>query len=499
MTALLITVREAEAFERPVRFRLPFHYGSVVLEAAPEIVLRVVVETADGRSAEGFSAELAAPKWFDKDLALSHADNFDQLRDATDAAARSASEVGEAMTPARLSVAVAIDHVRHRRRPAGNGLVDAFGVSLVDRAVVDALCRLEGRSLTEMFHANAVGLDFALFAPDLAAVDAGRWLAAREPLDRAAIRHTVGFDDPLRSADVRPGGRPDDGWPVALSEVIAADGVRRYKIKLSGTVAADIARLTAVADLLDRALPAYGATLDANEQFADAGALAEFYAAVAAEPRLRRLWASVDYVEQPLPRHRALAGDVAALSASKPIIIDESDDGYGAALEARRCGYRGVSVKTCKGFYKSLVNAARAEAWNAEARGAGGNGAGGFLLSAEDLSAQAGHALHQNLALWSFLGLEDSERNGHHYGPGLSRLPAAERDAFATVHGDLYAGGRLHITGGSVALGTVSAAAGFGTAVPVIVPDSPAMAGTANDGAGTGAELTGGGGNTQHP
>ena len=480
MAALAITVREAEAFERPVRFRLPFHYGSVVLEAAPEIVLRVVVETADGRRAEGFAAELAAPKWFDKDPALSHADNFDQLRDATDAAARSACEIGEAMTPARLSVAVAADHVRHRRRPPGNGLVDAFGVSLVDRAVVDALCRLEGRSLADVLRANAVGLDFALFAPDLAAVDAGRWLAAREPLDRTAIRHTVGFDDPLRSANVRPEGRPDDGWPVALSEVIAADGVRRFKIKLCGTVAADIARLTAVADLLDGALPAYGATLDANEQFADVEALGEFYAAVATEPRLRRLWAATLYVEQPLPRHRALAGDVAVLSAVKPIIIDESDDGYGAAIEARRCGYRGVSVKTCKGFYKSLVNAARAEAWNGEGRGAGGNraggngadgdGAGGFLLSAEDLSAQAGHALHQNLALWSFLGLEDSERNGHHYGPGLARLPAAERDAFATAHADLYAGGRVLITGGSVALGTVNAAAGFGTAVGPRVP-----------------------------
>ncbi len=165
-----------------------------------------------------------------------------------------------------------------------------------------------------------------------------------------------------------------------------------------------------------------------------------------------------------------------ALSAVKPIIIDESDDGYDAAPAARRCGYRGVSVKTCKGFYKSLVNAARAEAWNAEARGAGGNGAGGFLLSAEDLSAQAGHALHQNLALWSFLGLEDSERNGHHYGPGLSRLPTPERDAFASAHGDLYASGRLLITGGSVSLGTVNAAAGFGTAVPVTVTGGPAMA-----------------------
>lgn len=474
MTALSITVREAEASERPVRFRLPFHYGSVVLEAAPEIVLRVVVETADGRSSEGFSAELAAPKWFDKDPALTHADNFDQLRDATDAAARSAVEVGEAMMPARLSVAVAADHARFRRRPTGNGLVDAFGVSLVDRAVVDALCRLEGQSLTAVLRANAIGLDFALFVPDLAGVDAGHWLAARTPLDRTAIRHTVGFDDPLRADDVR--SRPSDGWPVALAEVIAADGVRRFKIKLCGTVAADIARLSAVADLLDNALPAYGATLDANEQFANVEALAEFYAAVTAEPRLRRLWASVAYVEQPLPRHRALAGDVEALSAVKPIIIDESDDGYGAALEARRCGYRGVSVKTCKGFYKSLVNAARAEAWNAEASGAGGNGAAGFLLSAEDLSAQAGHALHQNLALWSFLGLEDSERNGHHYGPGLSRLPAAERDAFASAHGDLYAGGRLRIAGGSVALGTINAAAGFGTAVPVTVTDGPAMA-----------------------
>ena len=45
-------------------------------------------------------------------------------------------------------------------------------------------------------------------------------------------------------------------------------------------------------------------------------------------------------------------------------IIDEADGDYGAFPRAASLGYRGVSSKSCKGLYKSLLNAARARAWN---------------------------------------------------------------------------------------------------------------------------------------
>src|SRR2546428_14056104 len=80
-------------------------------------------------------------------------------------------------------------------------------------------------------------------------------------------------------------------------------------------------------------------------------------------PALRRLVDAVLFVEQPIARKVALIRDVSALAAKRPVIIDESDGDLDAFPEARNAGYRGVSSKTCKGLYKSLLNRARCELW----------------------------------------------------------------------------------------------------------------------------------------
>src|SRR3990172_6998796 len=103
-------------------------------------------------------------------------------------------------------------------------------------------------------------------------------------------------------------------------------------------------------------------------------------------------------------------------------------------FRARALGYRGVSSKTCKGIYRSLVNRARCAAWNAEA------GSERYFMSGEDLTIQSGLALQQDLALASLLGLTHVERNGHHYVNGMAALPAggeAEGGAFLAAHPDL--------------------------------------------------------------
>ena len=82
------------------------------------------------------------------------------------------------------------------------------------------------------------------------------------------------------------------------------------------------------------------------------------------------------------------------------------------------------------------------------------------FMSAEDLTCQAGLAVQQDLALASLLGLAHCERNGHHYVDGFGAAPAAEQQAFAAAHGDLYetAGGRprLAIRGGRIAIGSLA-------------------------------------------
>jgi hypothetical protein len=124
--------------------------------------------------------------------------------------------------------------------------------------------------------------------------------------------------------------------------------------------------LSRIAAALDR-LPEYRATLDGNEQYESAEGAAALWRAVEAEPRLARLRAAILFIEQPVKRARALETGMGALAAARPVIIDESDGDLDAFPRAKALGYAGVSSKACKGVWRSLINLARCQAWNAEA------------------------------------------------------------------------------------------------------------------------------------
>src|SRR5215203_575868 len=85
----------ADFFERPVKLRLPFRFGVVTLTAAPQVFVRARIRLADGREGEGVSAEMLAPKWFDKSPALTNEQNFDQLRHSLAMARQSLLAAGE--------------------------------------------------------------------------------------------------------------------------------------------------------------------------------------------------------------------------------------------------------------------------------------------------------------------------------------------------------------------------------------------------------------------
>jgi hypothetical protein len=184
---------------------------------------------------------------------------------------------------------------------------------------------------------------------------------------------------------------------------------------------------------------------------------------------LRRLWESILFIEQPIARKLALDVDLRATPLGKPVIVDESDGELRSFVQARAHGYAGISSKTCKGLYKSVLNAARCAAWNREEGGAR------YFMSAEDLTTQAGLSVQQDLALVNLLGITHVERNGHHYVNGMAALPQAEQDAFLRAHPDLYERSfgavRLRIQGGEIALGSL-ATPGFASGA---LPDFGAM------------------------
>ncbi len=418
-----LRLREIALYERPVRLRLPFRFGVVTLTECPQAHVRVRVETSDGRTAWGQAAELMAPKWFDKNLALSNDDNFDQPRDVL-ALARDAYLADP--TPGSAFGHFARQHDAHQAACAARGhnpLLASYGPALVDRAVLDALCRAQGVSFAAAVRANLPGVGAA--HPAFAAPGLPGFLATLRPAGSIEARHTVGLVDAITAPDLDR--RVGDGLPETLEEVIATYGHRWFKLKVGGRREADIARLTAIAAVLDRSPAPYFASLDGNEQYESAAAVGELVAAIRAAPALARLWSSIAFIEQPIARKLALDEDLRGADLGKPVIIDESDGELDAYVRARACGYAGVSSKTCKGVYRSLLNAWRCAAWNSE------SGATRYFMSAEDLTTQAGVAVQQDLALVDLLGITHVERNGHHYVNGMAALPPAEQQAFLPV------------------------------------------------------------------
>jgi len=458
-----LKVLGVEAFEQPYRHRLPFRFGVVTVTEGVQAFLRAHVRLDDGREGFGYAAEALAPKWFDKDPALSDEQNRHQLRKAIEIAA-------EAYREAPLSTAFDLyaDNYRRQMR-AGRELglpplVAGFGSALLDRAILDAVCRLLGASFWSAMRSNVAGMVAHPILADLGNVDFGPFLAGLEPATGIEARHTVGLLDPIVAADQPVGSRVDDGLPETLEEVLARYGQRAFKLKVSGDLRADIERLSRIASVLDSVDGPLHVTLDGNEQFGDVEAVVELWGAMEAAPALQRLVASTLFIEQPIQRQVALSRSVDALARHRPVIIDESDGEIDSFLRARALGYSGVSSKACKGFYKSIVNLARCRLWNAE-------GDGAFFVSGEDLTTQAGLAVQQDLALVALLGLADVERNGHHFIDGFGGRPDAEAEVFLRAHPDLYdaQGGRvrLRIDAGRLDLRSLECP-GFGTSV---VPD----------------------------
>jgi len=458
--APLVSIHAVEQFERDVALRLPFRFGVVTLTAAPQAFVRVRVRLADGREGWGMAAELLAPKWFDKNLALSNEDNFQQLRDAIAIGARAYAGDATPRTAFGHFAAHYAAHVLACGERGLNPLVAGFGPALIDRAVLDGACRLLGVSFFEAMRRNLAGIVPGTLAPELSGFDLDAWLHGLSLPSTLDARHTVGLVDPIAKADVRE--PKNDGLPETLEQVVQAYGHRYFKLKVGGRIDEDLDRLRRIAAVLDTINAPYHSTLDGNEQYDDVEGITELWDRVLESPRLKRLAASVLFIEQPIGRAKALARPVTRLAQRKPMLIDESDGELSTFPDAKRLGYTGVSTKACKGFYKSILNAARCVHWNATERTPGR-----YFLSGEDLTCQAGVAVQQDLSIVALLGLGHVERNGHHYVNGMTGIDPSEQRSFLLAHPDLYENTsgavRLRIAGGMLSIASLNCP-GFGVA-----------------------------------
>ena len=448
-----------DTFVLPTRTRFPFRYGIASMTDVPQLFLRTEVHVGDDAE-RGLAAEGLPPKWFTKDPSTTFEQDLPDLFGVIAHAAARAEDV--ARTPVSFfDFWLELNRLQTEwSRVRGIApLLAHLGVSLVERAVLDGLCRVTHRSFRQLVATNALGLRLGEIYAELGRSQPSDWLPP-SPREACFVRHTVGLADPLTAADIPPAERVSDGLPQDLESSIRAYGLRYFKVKLTGAAERDLPRLGRLQEILARETGgAFFLTLDGNENFHSFDSFRPFWETVRAEPALRSLWERVLVVEQPVHRDHALSEEARAVLQSwpdgPPLIVDESDGAVGDVPRALDLGYAGASHKNCKGIVKGLANAALL----GKRRRDGHRG----VLTGEDLANLGPVALLQDLAVMALLGIEHVERNGHHYYRGLSMLPAAWQDATLDAHPDLYrrhADGFacLRIEGGRISLASINAA-----------------------------------------
>jgi hypothetical protein len=418
-------ILDYDAHVMNLRTRLPFRYGMATMTTVPHLLLRVQAAFDDGRRGTGIAADHLPPKWFTKDPATSFRDDAQQMI----AVIRQAADTCKALHPADSPFHWWQElYGKQSAWAADQGippLLANFGVSLLERALIDAFCRCSRIPFAKALRQNLLGIDGMSLE-----------LLPKQPLQSIIARHTVGLLDPVTSDDIPDSDRLNDGLPQSLDECIRAYGLTHFKIKLSGDVALDAVRLHCLAGALDAATPRYRFTLDGNENFHELEPFRRLWQSLTADPSLKPFLANLIFVEQPLHRDVALSDavkhEMLAWADRPPIIIDESDATLASLPRAIECGYVGTSHKNCKGIFKGIRNAC----FITDLRRSRPDTQ--WILSGEDLSNVAPIAQLQDLAVMANLGIEHVERNSHHYFRGLSYLPQGIQDRILQKHGDLY-------------------------------------------------------------
>ena len=458
---MLLRVVDATFRTRPLHTRLPFKFGVQVLREVPLAELQIIAELPTGETTRGRSSDLLVPKWFKKDPETSAQEDSQELLASAHAAANLAISLGDTAGAHPVFDTWRVlnqERVGNLHR-AADILVRGFGVSMVERALIDAACRHSQRSFDQALREGILA-----FKPGQIFKETAGWSAQDLPPPRAsmAIRHTVGMLDPLTRSEIKPQEMVQDGLPQSLEEDIDAYGLRWFKVKVCGDRAIDSERLRDVARVvMPRVGEAARFTLDGNEQCLDIDAFAGMLQDLASDESAAALVQRIALVEQPLPRadtfEEGNRDAIARLSRIAPLIIDEADTDIDAFRRAIDLGYAGVSIKACKGVFRALANRALLDAMDQKH----------LFQSGEDLTNLASIPLQQDLALQATLGIEHVERNGHHYFKGLDHLPPEESTMLSERLADLYsvdAAGcvRLEIRDGTISLHTLLAEPGFG-------------------------------------
>lgn len=395
------------------------------------LVVRLELADDKGNRSWGVSGDRPSFGWLDKRPHYPPEQKLQRLLNLVDSSRNVYQQHSRFESPFKQSLINAAEISKIGRNVDHEDLSCSFASALFERAMIDAVCRIQKVSIFEAVRQNKLGFAPHIAFPELREFRLEHFILQR-PLTTFNIRHTVGLADPLTKADLPESKRVNDGEPETLQEYVARDGLRYLKVKVSGEPEADLARLGKIWEVVSRTNQPV-ITLDGNESYQDIDAFARFVEAF--EAKQLGLFQHTAFIEQPLTRalthDPATAKTVAAISEKKPLVIDEADGTLNSFRDAFQIGYSGTSHKNCKGFFKSLLNFCMTRHFEI-------NDGRVAFQTGEDLSNMPLVPLHQDFAALGVLGIDHCERNGHHYSFGLEHLSDAERQLTKRLHSDLY-------------------------------------------------------------
>lgn len=387
-------ILDADVSFKSQRLITPLQLSSGVIDSLTEATVSVTVES-DGRRATGRGCVYLSDLWAWPDDSLMHADRDAVLRRLCEMIALELPKQFQREQWHPLELGLRIHELTCDGLsivPSPSVLARAMCGSPFDAAIHDGAGIALGRSAFSLYDARAVIPSADRFFPQSGACQAVAEVIQR-PSSELPAWYIVGKDDSLDST---------------LKPAIQKCRYYCFKLKLTGRDnRADVQRTTEVY----RAAKSCGVsaprlTVDSNEANPSAESVLEYLEQLQAADG--EAYDALEYLEQPTSRDiRQNAFDWRQVAALKPVMLDEGLTDLDLLDEARRQGYSGLALKTCKGHSMLLATAA----WARQHQ---------MLISLQDLT-NPGLALIHGALVGSFLPtINGAELNSPQFTPSAN-------------------------------------------------------------------------------
>jgi len=366
-----ILVLEAQPYFSLEKARLPLKFGGVVVEGVTFAHVRLRVENADGRVADGWGAIPLSDFWGWPSKVVAHEQRDEAMRRLTQECCAAAMRLPRSAHPFDLFAELEGElPALSTKVSSALGLVEPvpFLSALICLSTIDAALHDGFGTANGICTYDGYGPDFC---PDLGRylgpTFSGKYLSEylRPAYNRCLpVFHLVGALDKLRRSELSDAD-PHDGLPNSLDDWIAHDGLRCLKVKLNGRdLEWDLNRMLEVEVVAREEQAALGIdelhlSADTNEMCESPGYIVELLTKL--RERRPSAYEALLYVEQPTERDlNAHRFDMSPIAKLKPVIVDESLMTLGDFDLAMELHWSGVALKTCKCHSHALLVAARA-------------------------------------------------------------------------------------------------------------------------------------------